>query len=98
MLELNNKEMIIRYSAIGFVLGMVLTITQYALLLHVLETPFSFRALVQLHGDLPILFLLDPLAFPALLFGAWIANWRFKQLHTLSEKIGQETDKNVEIK
>jgi PAS domain S-box-containing protein len=98
MLELNKKEMIIRYSAIGFVLGMVLTITQYALLLHVLETPFSFRALVQLHGDLPILFLLDPLAFPALLFGAWIANWRFKQLHTLSKRIGQETDKNVEIK
>ena len=90
--------MIIRYSAIGFVLGMVLTITQYALLLHVLETPFSFRAIAQLHGDLPILFLLDSLAFPALLFGAWIANWRFKQLHTLSEKIGQETDKNEEIK
>ena len=98
MLELNKKEMIIRYSAIGFVLGMVLTITQYGLLLHVLETPFSFRAIVLLHGDLPILFLLDSLAFPALLFGAWIANWRFKQLHTLSERIGQETDKNEEIK
>jgi len=98
MLELDKKEMIIRYSAIGFVLGTVMTITEYGLLLHALETPYSFRVIVQLHGDLPILFLLDLLAIPALLFGAWIATWRFKQLHTLSERISQETDKNEEIK
>ncbi|RLD72506.1 MAG: hypothetical protein DRJ29_00960 [Bacteroidetes bacterium] len=98
MLEVNKKEMIIRYGAIGFVLGATLTITAYGLLLHALETPFSFRAIAKVHSDLPILFLLDLIAIPALLFGAWIGKWRFKQLDTLSERIRQETDKNEEIK
>ena len=90
--------MIIRYSAIGFVLGTVLTIIEYGLLLHALDTPFSFGAIAQVHGELPILFLLDFLAIPAMLFGAWIASWRFKQLDALSERIGKETQKNEEIK
>jgi len=90
--------MIIRYSAIGFVLGAVLTITEYGLLLYARETPFSFRVISQAHGDFPILFLLDLLALPALFFGAWIAKWRFKQLDELSERIRQEIDKNEEIK
>ncbi|MCP4648321.1 MAG: hypothetical protein GY852_11430, partial [bacterium] len=98
MLELNKKEMIIRYSAIGFVLGCILTITVYALLLHTLQTPFSFGAISQMHGELPILYLLDLLPLPALLFAAWIANWRFKQLDTLTGRIKQETHKNEEIK
>ncbi|MCD4711275.1 MAG: PAS domain S-box protein [Bacteroidales bacterium] len=98
MLELDKKEMIIRYSAIGFVLGVLLTITEYGLLLYARETPFSFRLIAQLHGDLPILYLLDFLAIPSLFFGVFIANWRYKQLDTLSEKIRQETDKNEEIK
>jgi PAS domain S-box-containing protein len=98
MLELNKKEMIIRYGAIAFVLGAVLTITEYSLLLHALETPFSFRSIAQLHSELPVLFILDLLAFPALLFGAWIARWRYKQLSTLSERINQESHKNEEIK
>ncbi len=90
--------MIIRYSAIGFVLGTVLTIIEYGLLLHALDTPFSFGAIAQVHGELPILFLLDFLAIPAMLIGAWIASWRFKQLDSLSERIGKETQKNEEIK
>ncbi len=90
--------MIIRYSAIGFVLGTVLTIIEYGLLLHALDTPFSFGAIAQVHGERPILFLLDFLAIPAMLFGAWIASWRFKQLDALSERIGKETQKNEEIK
>jgi len=90
--------MIIRYSAIGFVLGTILAITEYGLLLHALETPFSFRVIAQVHKDFPFLFLLDLIAFPALLFGAWIGKWRFKQLNALSERIRQETDKNEEIK
>ncbi len=90
--------MIIRYSAIGFVLGAVLTITEYGLLLYAREIPFSFKVIAQAHGDFPILFLLDLLALPALFFGAWIAKWRFKQLDELSERIGQEIDKNEEIK
>jgi len=90
--------MIIRYSAIGFVLGAVLTITEYGLLLYAREIPFSFRVIAQAHGDFPFLFLLDLLALPALFFGAWIAKWRFKQLDVLSGRIRQEIDKNEEIK
>jgi len=90
--------MIIRYSAIGFVLGTVLTITEYGLLLYALETPFSFRVIAQAHSNFPILFLLDLLAIPALLFGRWIARWRYKQLDELSARIRQETGKNEEIK
>ena len=51
MLELDKKEMIIRYSAIGFVLGAVLTIIEYIWLLYVRETPFSFRLIARLHSD-----------------------------------------------
>jgi PAS domain S-box-containing protein len=98
MQELDKKEMIIRYSTIGFVLGMVLTITEYALIFLALEKAFSFQVFAQLHGNLHILFLLDLIPVPASLFGAWIANWRFKQLFELSERIRKETDKNEEIK
>jgi len=98
MQELNKKEMIIRYSAIGFVLGAFLTITEYGLLLYARETPFSFRVIAQAHGEFPFLYLLDLLALPALFFGAWIAKWRFKQLDELSGRIRQEIDKNEEIK
>ena len=98
MLELNKKEMIIRYSTISFVLGAVLTITAYALLFRVLERSFSFQMILQLHGDLTILYLIDLIALPAAVFGAWIANWRFKQLNELSGQIRQETEKNEEIK
>ncbi len=34
MFELDKKEMVIRYSAIGFVLGIVLTIVEFTLLLY----------------------------------------------------------------
>jgi len=90
--------MIIRYSAIGFVLGLVLTMLEYALLLHARETPFSFSVVSQLHDEFPLLYLLDLLAIPSLFFGAWIARWRFTQLNVLSERIRAETDKNEEIK
>jgi len=59
MLELDKKEMIIRYSTIGLVLGTALTITEYALLFLALETPFSFQMIARLHGNLPVLFLID---------------------------------------
>lgn len=98
MLELDKKEMIIRYSTIGLVLGTVLTITQYALLFLALETPFSFQMIAKLHGDLPVLFLIDLIPVPAALFGLWIANWRFRQLNSLSDRILRETEKNEEIK
>lgn len=98
MFELDKKEMIIRYSAIGFVLGMVLSIFEYSLLLYARETPFSFRVFSELHTQLPVLYLLDLIAIPGLIFGALIARWRFNQLNTLSETIRKETEKNEEIK
>lgn len=98
MLELNKKEMVVRYSAIGFVLGIVLTILEYSLILYTRETPFSFKLVALLHRDLPILYLFDFLAIPTLLFGLFVARWRFQQLNTLSERIEQETSKNEEIK
>jgi len=90
--------MIIRYSAIGFVLGMLLSIIEYALLLYSRDTPFSFRAVSQLHGELPILYFIDLLAIPGLIFGALIARWRFSQLSSLSRGIRKEMEKNEEIK
>lgn len=90
--------MVVRYSAIGFVLGIVLTILEYSLILYTRETPFSFKLVALLHRDLPILYLFDFLAIPTLLFGLFVARWRFQQLNTLSERIEQETSKNEEIK
>ena len=97
MIELNKREMILRYSAIGFVLGTVLTITEYAMILYVRDSPFSFGQVAQLHADFPFLYMLDVLAVPGALFGLWIANWRYQQLNTLARRIGMETDKNEEI-
>jgi PAS domain S-box-containing protein len=98
MLELDKKEMVIRYSAIGFVLGVVLTILEYALLLYSGESPFSFAAIAQLHQAHAAVYLIDVLALPGLFFGGLIGNWRFRQLDALSERIRQETGKNEEIK
>jgi len=98
MFELDKREMVIRYSAIGFVLGVVLTIIEYALLLYSGKIPFSFSAIAELHQSHSVVFIIDFLALPGLFFGASIGNWRFKQLDTLSTRIRQETDKNEEIK
>jgi PAS domain S-box-containing protein len=68
------------------------------LLLPALEKSFSFQVMVRLHGDLPLLYLIDLIAVPAALVGAWIANRRFKQLDALSRRIRLETEKNEEIK
>ncbi len=98
MFELDKKEMIFRYSAIGFVLGLMLAIFEYTLLLYARETVFSFSLILSWHKDLPILYLIDLLPVPSVLFGAWIASWRFKQMDTLNERIRQDADKNEEIK
>jgi len=98
MFELDKREMVIRYSAIGFVLGVVLTIIEYALLLYSGKIPFSFSAIAELHQSHSVVFIIDFLALPGLFFGASIGNWRFKQLDTLSTRIRHETDKNEEIK
>jgi len=98
MLEPDKKEMLIRYSTIGFVLGVVITVMEYVLLLSAGDTPFSFAAVGQLHLTHPVVYILDILALPGLVFGAVIGHWRYKQLNALSGKIRQETGKNEEIK
>jgi PAS domain S-box-containing protein len=98
MFELDKKEMVVRYGAIGFVLGIVFTVVEFALLLYLADTPFSFEAIAQLHQSFPFVYLMDFAAVPVLLGGAFVGNWRYKQLDTLSQRIRQETDKNEEIK
>jgi len=98
MIELGKKEMLFRYSAIGCVLGFVLTVTDYALLLYSGDTAFSFAAVWQLHQTHPVVYLVDALALPGLVIGAFIGQWRYKQFHALSERIRQETGKNEEIR
>ena len=98
MVELNKKEMVIRYSAIGFVLGIMLSVLIYILLLYGMETPFSFSGIGQIHKDVWFLYLIDVLAIPASLAGLVIGRWRFEQLDLLSSKIRQEAEMNIEIK
>lgn len=98
MFKLDKKEMLIRYSAIGFVLGIVFTIIEYALLLYAGKIPFSFSAIAELHQNIPLVYVLDFMAVPGLFLGAAIGKWRFGQLDSLSSRIRQETGKNEEIK
>lgn len=98
MFELDKKEMVLRYGAIGFVLGIFFTFVVYALLFYLDAIPFSFEALVQLHHSHTFVYALDFLAIPGLIIGMSTGKWRFSQLHTLSERIRQETEKNEEIK
>jgi len=90
--------MVIRYSAIGFVLGIMLSVLIYILLLYGMETPFSFSGIGQIHKDVWFLYLIDVLAIPASLAGLVIGRWRFEQLDLLSSKIRQEAEMNIEIK
>ncbi len=98
MFELDKKEMVVRYGAIGFVLGIILSVVEYALILQLGDTPFSFNAIAQLHQSYTFFYVIDLLAIPGLFFGILIGSWRFSQQDTLSERIRQETDKNEEIK
>ncbi len=47
MVELDKREMIIRYSTIGLVLGFAVLLSIYALLFQSIEEPFSFHGLRQ---------------------------------------------------
>ncbi len=98
MLELDKKEMVIRYSAIGFAIGILLTATINLILLHALDFEFSFRAIARMHQDLWYLFVIDILPVPGLLVGFVLGQWWFNQLSILSSRLQQETEKSSEIK
>jgi hypothetical protein len=98
MEELDKKEMVIRYGAIGFVLGILLTVTVNLMLLHALELSFSFRAIAAMHQQLWFLFVIDILFVPGFLIGIVMGRWWYRQLNILSTRVQQETAKNREIK
>lgn len=98
MVELDKKEMAIRYSMIGLVIGLLLQAAIYLLLLKALALEFSFKDIGNLHGDLWILYLLDSVPVMALVFGLMVGIRRYRQLQDLRLQVRKETDKNVEIK
>lgn len=97
MLELDKKEMVIRYGSIGFGLGILLPILIHLMLLQALEMDFSFRAIGVIHQHLWYLYIIDFLSLPGLFLGIVMGNWRFKQINILSTRVQQETEKNSEI-
>jgi PAS domain S-box-containing protein len=98
MAVLNKKEMIIRYSAIGFVLGTLLAVVIYLMLFYALGLTFSFQGMGQLHSEIWFLYLLDLLPLSGILAGMGTGIFRFNQMNLLSERVDRETEKNAEIK
>jgi len=97
MLELDKKEMVIRYGAIGFGLGILASLIVHMMLLQALEMDFSFKAIGVIHQNLWYLYIIDFLSLPGLFLGIVMGNWRFKQMNILSTRIQQEAEKNNEI-
>ncbi len=98
MVELDKKEMVIRYGAIGFVLGTLLAVFAYLVLLNAVEMEFAFRQIFQFHNDFRALYLIDILPIPGLFIGGFLGNWRYRQLEILSARVKQGTEINNQIK
>jgi PAS domain S-box-containing protein len=98
MSDLNKNEMIIRYSAIGFVLGLVIVLIVYMVAFQALNEGFSFQHLGELHTSLWFLYVVDVFPVIAILLGGSLGNWRFKQMDKLTVRIRNETEKNSEIR
>jgi PAS domain S-box-containing protein len=98
MEELNKKEMIIRYSAVGFALGILVIMLIYMMLFHMLDLSFTFHALGELHRLHGFLLLVDIFPLIALFLGITLGNWRFGQMDELATKVRNETEKNSEIR
>ncbi len=79
--------MIIRYSAIGFALGLVVILLIYMMLVQALGEGFSFQRLGILHKSLWFLYFLDLFPLVSILLGALVGNWRFKQMDQLTAKV-----------
>lgn len=96
--ELNKREMIIRYGALGLALGFAVLLCIYALLFQSIDEPFSFMALGSLHGRLWVLFICDSLPLLASITGGILGSWRYRQINIFALKVQSETEKNQEIR
>jgi PAS domain S-box-containing protein len=98
MAELNKNEMIIRYCAVGFVIGLAVIILSYFVSFRVLEERFTFQILAQLHRDHAFLYLLDLLPAASLLPGLFLGRIWYARMERMSTRIRNETMKNSEIR
>ena len=83
MVELDKKEMVIRYSAIGLVIGSLLVVIIYLMLFNALEIDFTFREISLLHHKLWSLYLIDSLPVPGIITGIILGLWRYNQMNML---------------
>ena len=90
--------MIIRYGAIGLGAGSIILLLCTLLLFTTHDLAFSFTFLRTLHRDTPLLFLADLLPLLGIMAGVLSANYRFRQLKRLRDHIGDEREKNQEIR
>jgi PAS domain S-box-containing protein len=95
--EVNRKEMVIRYSAIGFALGCVMATFFYLVLFQLLEIPFTFHRLAGLHSENWFLLFNDLVPLIALLIGALLGNWRFRKMDELSSVVSSQRERTAEI-
>ena len=98
MVELDKKEMVIRYSAIGFVLGSLVAVIIYLMLFNALEIDFTFGEISLLHHKFWSLYLIDTLPIPGIITGIILGLWRYSQMNILYARVQQETEINSEIK
>lgn len=95
--ELNKKEMIIRYAALGLTIGSLILISMYILLFDGLGEQFSFKLLGEFHQNVIFLFVVDTFPLAGALAGGVLGNWRFRQMSTFALKVQGETEKNHKI-
>ena len=98
MVELDKKEMVIRFSAIGLVLGSLLAVIIYLMLFNALEIDFTFREISLLHHKLWSLYLIDSLPVPGIITGIILGLWRYNQMNMLYARLQQDSEINSEIK
>ena len=96
--ELNKREMILRYSALGLALGLVVLTMIYITLFQSVEQQFTFRILGALHQKLWFLYFCDIFPLLCILGGAFLGNWRFRQIDNFAKQVQNETEKNKEIR
>lgn len=90
--------MIIRYGALGLSLGGAVLISIYVLLFKSADELFSFQYMGSLHRQIGFLFICDAFPLIAIFVGAFLGNWRFRQMNALALKVESETEMNQAIR